>query len=480
MLDYARIAQLGQLDQYPAQNLRNTAVATGLWLNSPGGRYNGFLSFAANTVERQENGGLVELPDLTGEFQTPSSAQPFLVDTRRRHSNREWMLTQYLRFGGRSDTLGNSRRAFTLSHQFTLSQNTYRLSGPFTEGDTVYYNAFPFLVTDLRGFRNYTEHNYVENTFRISTYRLSRATRAAAARSQRDLVEVGLTHRFNKVRQEPSDSTINNLLLHGQLGFQPSERLRLVARGQLALLDQVGDYWAGGELFFDVGTVGQLRVEAYNQLYTPALFQERYNLTQETAWNENFRRTLETNLVGSYTLPQLGLQLGGGYHLLNNYIYFDTTGLPQQTTSPVNILQLWVEKSFRFGVINLRNRLLVQSADAEVLRLPSLLGEHSLYYDGRWFRVLLVNFGVDVRYTNRYRANYYNPITGFFQLQDRQETPFVPAIDAFFSLRVTRFRAFFKMENLNTAFFDDFFYLTARYPYPDTAFRLGIGWRLLD
>ncbi len=481
VLNYERIAQLGTLDQYPAQNLRNTDLGFGLWFRSKSDRYNGFLTVTAHTVERQENGGLRVLPNLESEFDIASSAQVFLQDTRRRHADRTGTYTHYLRFGGASDSTGISRRAFTLSHQIALNQSTYRLSGEAAIGDTAFYRRFPDLVTDERGFRNFTEYDYVKNTFRLSTFRLRRSAALGNATTQQDVLEVGLLQRYNRIRQEPSDSTVNNLLMLGKIGFTPNDRLRILIDGQLALLDQVGDYRISGELFFDIGAVGQLEVRAQNQLYTPALFFERYFLTQQLAWDRNFQKTLETNLTGTYRLPKLGIEVGGGYHLLTDYIYFDTTGLSEQSAEAVNIVQLWGAYTLRFGAFNLRNRLLLQSSNQDRLPLPELMGIHSLYYDGKWFRVLNVNLGVDLRYTNSYRAHYYNPITAQFQLQQRSEVPFVPSIDAFFSMRVTRFRAFFKLENAQTFINEnDFFFLTADYPYPDAAFRIGISWRLLD
>jgi len=98
--------------------------------------------------------------------------------------------------------------------------------------------------------------------------------------------------------------------------------------------------------------------------------------------------------------------------------------------------------------------------------------------------------GFDARYNTAYKPHYYNPFTGQFQLQNRQEVNFYPMVDAFFSMRVTRFRAFIKYENATSNFINDgeqrdvlksrSYFQTAQYLFPDAAIRFGISWRLLD
>lgn len=479
LIDYSRIAQLGDLDQYPAQKLRNTMIGTGMSLHSPNGRYRAFLSFTASTFEQQDNGGLRELPELDGDFDTPSSAEVFLQDARTRHAHREWMLTQFLQLGGSPDAGGQPRRAFTLSHQIGLNNSTYRLSAPFAAGDTAFYDRFPALFTDLRGARYYLRHRSLTNTFRLNTFRLSR--QADAPRTERDVVEVGLTHRYHDLQQEPVDSAVNNLLLHGRIGLRPGRRFRLLLNGQIGLLDQVGDYRIGGELGIDLGALGRLEVEAVSQLNSPTLLQRQFYLTQQLIWQNSFRNTLGSSLSGAYTDPFLGIRLGAGYHLISNHIYFGADALPAQLDGAVSILQFSAERHFRFGRFNLDNRLLLQYSDNDIIRLPRLFGEHSLYYDGKWFGVLNVNLGLDLHFVTAYRADYFNPFTGQFQLQNEQEVPFQPAVDAFFSMRVTKFRAFVKYANAQTLVSDTaLYYTTAFYPNPDAAVRIGISWQLLD
>lgn len=497
-LYYDRISQLGRFDQYPNQNSRNTSLGGGMWFHSNNDRYDGFLSIMANTIEQEDNGGLDSLPTTGGQFDDPSSAVVFLEDGQTRHSHRDLSYKHYYRFGGRADSTGNVRRAYTLSHRLRYRQSTYKFFDGYSVGDTLFYDRYPAFLTDARGARFFLSHREISNEFTLSTFKLDQIRSENAARNQRDLLEFGILHKYHNVDMDVRDSVVNNLFLTGRLNFRPGPALQLNTSAHLGILGNAGDYRFHGELLIDLQRFGSLKVNATNQLYRPTVLQDRYYLSRQPVWDNNFGTTLETNLTASYRLPWLDLEVGAGYHLINNYVYFDTTGLARQTGIPISITQLIIRKDFRVGNFHLDNTVALQQASEETIRLPGIFGKHSLYYTGNWFRVLDVKLGFDARYNTSYRPHYYNPFTGQFQLQDEQEVAFYPIVDAFFSMRVTRFRAFVKYENATTLLFSEptslvdpstttrdvlrsrAYYQTARYLFPDAALRIGVSWRLLD
>lgn len=481
VIDYRTITQEALGSQYPNQRNQTRALATGLWIHSKSGAYDGFISYAANTTNTEDNGGIVSLPETGGEFSSPATAEVLLNDGRSRHALREVMYTHYYRFGGKTDTTGTTSRAFTLSHQFDYDKNTYRFADTYGVADTGFYNRFPSLEVDLRGARYFVDQTTVENSFRLSTFKLADGDRQEG-RKQRDLVEVGITHRYNNIYQEPVDTIVNNLMLTGKIGLRPGKRLRLQIDALLALFDQAGDYRIKGQLDADFGKLGLLTLNLRNQLYQPTLLQERFYLFQEALYQKNLSKTLDTKLGANYYIPGIKLKLGAQYHLLTNYIYFDSTAAPLQADDALSILQFSAQKDFKVGSFSLLNRIVLQQTDDDILRLPNLFGKHSLVYNGKWFKnVLNVQLGVDLRYATNYQADYYNPFIAQFQLQDRQEVALFPALDAYFSMRVTRFRAFIKGENLTTIFQPaQRLFFSAFYPWPEAGIRFGISWRMLD
>ena len=65
-LDYRAITQEASGSQYPNQRNQTRALATRFWLHSKGGRYDGFISYAAKTTNAEENGGILSLPETGG------------------------------------------------------------------------------------------------------------------------------------------------------------------------------------------------------------------------------------------------------------------------------------------------------------------------------------------------------------------------------------------------------------------------------
>ena len=480
-LDYDRITQFGENSQYPNQNNRNTAFTNGLWYQSANGRYESFFTVAANTIQQEDNGGVSQEPALDGEFTSPSAAEVFLNDASTRYEFRDYGYQQYYRFGGGRDSIKGVRRSYTINHSIKYKNRLYKFSDDYSvTQDSGFYNQFPALLADPRGVRFFLRHRQLENEFRLATFKLDK--QQGKALNQRDLLEVGAVHTAHWIRQTGADTTLNNLFLTGRYRLNPNERLLVDLNAHLGLWDNAGDYRLNGRLFFDFKKLGQLEVQGINQLYSPNLMQHRLYLAERQVYRNNFDKTLSTTLKGRYRLPRFQLSVEARYHLLNNYIYFGTDGLPQQTGVPISIGQLVVEKNFNlFWNLHLDNLIALQQSSEDVLRLPTFFGKHSFYYAGRWFQSLNVRFGVDLRYNDTFFANYYNPVTGQFQLQDRQEVPLYPAADAFFSMRVTkRFRAFVRWENGTATLRDDFFYQTAFYPNPRAVVRIGIDWRFLN
>ena len=373
-------------------------------------------------------------------------------------------------------------RTYTLMHRLAYKKGTYRFSDISAFADSSYYKN---LLFDFRGLRHYVQTRKIENTFAISTFK-PRKPSADKVKQQSDFFEVGIRHSFNWIDEVAADSTVNNLFLTGKWNFAPNERLKVKTYAHIGLWDNAGDYRVSGEFFFDLKKLGQLKLNGINQLYRPELLQQRFYISQRNAWTNDFKPTLETNLSATYALPKWGFQASGQYHLLNNFIYFDTLATAQQTGAPLSIFQLILQQNFRFGNFHLDNVIILQQTTNDALNLPNLFSKHSFYYDGKWFkRKLQIKLGVDVRMNNSYFANTYNPLVGQFILQNKQKINFFPAVDASASIKVQQFRFFVKAENL-TRFFaetvgsiraDEQYYQAALYPIQNTRFRLGLGWK---
>ncbi|MCF8246297.1 MAG: putative porin [Saprospiraceae bacterium] len=526
-IEHRRINNLGA---YDTQKATTSSVATGMWYHPKKGNYDVYFSFVSNSIEQQDNGGAAE--DLSTAFFDAYQVDVHLANANTRYANRELAYTQYIRLNGRrkvgSSTVGSGqsepgspkdslstrltnsskidsashrpsstasnpqsairnpqpKRAFTLYHQIAWHKDSYKFSD--TSPDSTFYGDF---MVDKRGLRHYLEVRKLENTFKLQTFKLHQQTTDSTSNralpKESDLLEIGLVHRLNFLKQEPVDTgAIQNLFLTARLNFSPGDRLRLNTYAHLGIGANAGDYRVSGELFLNLKKIGTLRLEAVNQLYSPSLLPQRFYVTQEEMWKNDFGKTLETSLSGTYSLPQFKFSVGGKSHLLNNLVYFDEAGRPQQSGT-FSILQLTAKKDFTLGPLHLDNSAYLQQTTSDVLPLPQFYSKHSLFLEGKIFKkVMLTKIGVDARLTAAYTPPSYNPLIGQFELQDTQSLPFTPLLDAFLSVRVKTFRFFFKIENVLATPLRTYYYQTADYPMPfgytNGGMRLGISWRLVD
>lgn len=475
-MDYKRMSQLGQSTQYPHQNGRNTGFNTGFWYHAKNNKYDGYFSYVSNTIEQENNGGIAVEPATNAEFSSPSSAQVFLSNesARTRYANQTFAYTHYYKLGGGTDSLGNTKRAFTLSHEAAYTNAQYKFSD--TSPDSTYYQHFQ--INDI-GLRHFIRNRKISNAFKISTFRLR--DDGTKAKKQRDLIEAGLVYDINFLNQEPIDSVVNNLFLTGKIKFNPNENLSINTYAHLGILANAGDYRLNGELFFNLKKIGSLKAEFINQAYSPTLIEEGFYVSQRSFWKQDLKKTISTSLVGTISIPKLRTDISVQNHLLNNYVYFDTLSIAQQISSPVNVLQLIVNQDFVFFNVHLDNHVVLQETAGDVIRLPRFYSTHRLYYGGMLFKnALEAQIGAEVRLNSNFFADTYQPLTGQFHLQDERAVELYPALAAFLSLKVEKFRFFIKAENLTDLLTDKFFYQTAYYAEPVFFVRFGLSWRFIN
>lgn len=376
-------------------------------------------------------------------------------------------------------------RSYTISHRIAYKKGIYKFSDTAPAADSLYWKN---LWLDERGLRHYLITRKIENKIAISTFKPSKS-KYSKAQNQSDFFEVGIRHAFNWVNEEAADSTINNLFLTGKWNFAPSERLKVKTYAHLGLWDNAGDYRISGDLFFDLKKIGQLKLSGVNQLYSPSILQQRFYISQRSAWNNDFKPTLETSLSATYAIPKFGFQATGKYNLINNLIYYDTLVTPQQEGAPASIFQLILEQNFTLRKFHLDNVIVLQQTTNDALSLPSFFSKHSFYYQGKWFkRALQIRIGVDLRMNNNYFANSYNPLVGQFYLQDSKKMEFFPAVDTNLSIKVKQFRFFVKMENMTRLFGDllgsvpkDYqYYQVNSYPMQNNRLRFGLAWKFVN
>ncbi len=480
------IRQLGVARQYPRQRLEQAAVGTGLWWDAPSGNYDGFLYFTSNSTQTEENGGVITPPVVSDGAiggVSPQTATVFLPDrASTRHAHKTVGYLQQLKLFQNDSIPKEGERNFTATHKIELQFNSYKFSDNF---DVTSENArrayYGDLLTDSRGIRVFIRHNMLQNTFQLSTFRKATQQKDEIA-TEKDRIQVGLTHKIHFVEQDGLDTVLNNLLLTGRIDFRLKNRIQLNTYGHLDFLDNRGDFRLRGDLLLNVGKIGQLSATFINQAYQPSLVQDQFYVAQRSVWNNSFKKTFETSLQGNLSLPSLKLTISGSNHLISNYIYFDTDAKPKQLDDLLNVVQISIQHQLKVGIIHFHNILTSQATNQAVFRTPNWFTKHSLFIESKLFKkVLEFQIGIDLRMNQNYLANYYQPLIGQFQLQENQEIAVYPMLDAFLNLKVNDLRFFLKTESLVNIFQPEkLYYEVAQYPYPLYYLRFGLDWRFVN
>ena len=477
-LDFERQNYLGTNTLYPNQQLRNTMISVGLWKKTKDKKYQAFLNFSANTFEHQDNGGIYSEPIRNNATITgPATASVVLSSAENRQSDRAYSLIHFYQLN--DPKKGDNR--FLLQHEFKYQRDKYKFFSDYSIADDTFYTWFPDYLTDDRGMRSYMEHFSTENEFKVIFTQVDK-NKSTPQSTVSNLLEAGIMHTHHKIQLEPNGAEIyHDLFLKGRWKSRFAKRFIIDTYAHLGLANQAGDYEIRSQLKVELGKAGIFEGRFMNRLYSQQYIEKNYALTSVYLWNNDFKRTLETQLGASYSIPGIHFDVSANYYLISNFIYFDKLAIPQQSDALLNILQLTATKNFKLGSFGLDNTIGIQNISEPILSLPALFGKHSLYYSGRWFKVLDVKVGVDLRYTDTYYAPYYQPTIGQFIIQDRQENEIYPNLDAWFNMRVSSFRFFLRYENItNLIITDRLYYTTAYYPYPYDGFRFGIKWKLTN
>lgn len=227
------------------------------------------------------------------------------------------------------------------------------------------------------------------------------------------------------------------------------------------------------------GTGLQLRLNYLQQ--QPAYFLTQYS-SNHFRWLYDLNQVIIRNAGVDFTWDKAHLLVSLDHTSINRFAYLDTLSQPVQSGGEVSVQSVRVNHSLKFGKFYLQTTGIVQNKGGEdILRLPLVIVHETFAYQDKWFKEkLLVRMGVDLFYNTSFYANAYNPALAQFYLQNQKQIGGYPYLDFFFSFKIKKFRAFFKLEHFNSGLMGYEYYQTLHYPSNDRAFRYGISWAFLD
>lgn len=471
-------------------------------------RYESFLIFMMNKNAASANGGLrdvKEINDLSGgslssaySLQTrlgdasSLSPNPFLtaVYTGNVYKENTFIYRHQYDFGQKDSLQVNDStliRLFyarlRLQHTFMVQGNNYQyidINADSTNYDTLFHYKMP-QAGDTVSFKD--KWSIVTNEFAVLTY--------PDKKNQSQFLKLGAgLQLLNGTFGDTSSRSYHDVYLLGEYRNRTrNQKWDMELKGQLyANGMHAGDYGAWASLQRDVSkNLGTLALGASNVNRTPSfIFDPMTNFY--IANKQSFKKENYTRLFATYANPKLKLILNGEYYLVNNYTYCDSFFNVNQETSLFNVLHVSAEKAFKLSkYFNWYVEAhLQQTTGNPPVHVPLFLMRNRLAFEGNFYKNLFLSTGIEVRYYTNYKADNYSPFIGQFFTQNSYTTSNSPDVSIFFDFRIKTFKAFLRLENINTVnpsegySFTKYNFVAPLYPAQGLWARLGIWWTFIN
>lgn len=486
--------------QYNYQESKNSLVS--LYSNYNKNELKIHAGFIANSIQNNENGGIIEEDSVSITDKETEYLKPYLSKTSSKFTNSYFFATGEYRFGRyiKTDTLPpveseteENQAATATSELFKpligvmYSVEYQRHYKQFVDEEDTTNTFFPNTYMGHDYIKDSIRFNKISNIFQIKQYENPDRKTSFGKRAfiGQEFAKVTYPGTNPGMYFRPQIVKYSNVYIGGGIFRQTGNFWTWNAEGKFYVLGRnIGQTEISGVISKPLhilnDSLAALTVRGTIANLVPDYFQEEFT-SNHSRWNNNLSMEQNMTVKGSFEMPKYNLKLGANYALINNYIYYDTLGIPAQTNEELLVLSAFVDKDFRVRNLHLRTRLLYQKASNDkYIHLPDFSAFVSAYYQFVVSKVLYTQLGVDTRYYTSYYSDAYDPSTGLFYLQNEKKTGNFPYIDAYASLRLKRTRFFFKMINIGTSFLNGEYYTTPHYPMNRMTFRFGVAWSFYD
>ncbi|RYZ26675.1 MAG: hypothetical protein EOO10_14900 [Chitinophagaceae bacterium] len=495
------------------QKNNHNSIQLTSWYQSPNKRYNNYFVVLNNKIQASENGGIKSNQDYLEDplyqrsrFTIPTNlggdptfgADPFSsnVVTGRKEKEFNLLLRQQYDLG-RKDSLVTDSTVIPLFYprqrfEHTLKYGSYDytyLDVPSSgrvnnKPDSAYYDSL-YSIHLPPGFDSvFLQDRWKEFSNDFSIYQFPDAN------NLQQYIKLGAELQLISGQLKASNPSLYNIVAHGEYRNRTkNQKWDINASGRLHTAGyNSGDYHAFISLqrllSKDLGTL-QVGFENINR--SPSFkYDQRSSFYLDAP--KSFGKENTLHFFAGYFIPKLGLQLNGDYYFFTNYLYLNSYKNFAQESAVFNLLRVSGAKTFRLNRSwNLHSEVYVQQkAGGAQVNVPLLFTRNRLAYEGRVFRNLNISAGLEMRYHTPYKADNYSPVLGQFFYQDTITISNRPDLHAYLHMRIRTFKAFVRVENLNSASTNGGFGFNKNslaapyYPMPGMLFRLGIYWTFVN
>lgn len=470
-------------------------------------RYTNYFVLLGNKLQSAENGGIQDTadylndPDYKDRFNIDTKlggSDPFSsnffstnINTGNKYSLFTGLLRQQYDFGKKDSIVTDSTviplfyPRLRFEHTLQLDQHKYNFVD--NNADSLYYKRY--YDTSLRKpkdtFLLAEKWQTLTNDFSIYQF--------PDAKNLNQFIKLGVMLQTISGELSSGKTTFINTAGHAEYRNKTRNLLwDIEANGKLFFTGfNAGDYQAHISLQRLLGKkIGYIQLGFENTSRTPSFIFDSRSSFYLLHTVKNFKKENNTHLFASYFLPSFKFRLTGHYYLATNYTYFTNYKDPEQESALFNVLQIVLEKTIKIGKRwNWHTDIYFQQVIGNApVNVPAIFTRSRIGYEGNLgFKNLDIAIGAEIKYRAPYKADGYSPVLGQFSYQDTItiENP-LPDIAAYLHFRIRPFKAFVRVENLNTAQNQDGFGFTRNnlvapgYALPGLQLRLGIYWSFVN
>ena len=470
-------------------------------------RYSLYGMYFSNKIQSSENGGIQNdslLNDFrfTNRFLIPTrlsgeanpQRNPFntRVTTGNVYTDKTFLLRQQYDFGQSDSLVVNDSTVirlfyprFRLQHTFTYTARSFEFRDLYTgTNKTKYYDTFFNVQLTNNAFAFNDKWNDLQNDFSIISF--------PEKNNLNQFIKAGAT--FQNLSATFADSIQfkdYNIFLNAEYRNRTrNQKWDVETSGSIYVNGlNSGDYSARADLKRYISKkIGYLQLGFQNVNRSPSfLYQNQGSFP--VFFSGSLNKENITKINGSIVNNATNTALSAEYFLVSNYTYFDSFFTARQQSSLFNVLHISAKKSFKLGrKLHLYAEVhLQQTAGNAPVNIPLFFTNNRLVFEGIYYKNMTYAYGFEIKYHSPYKADNYSPFLGQFFYQNNFTVNNRPEVNAFFDFRIKTFKAFLRIENLNTigtnvgSFGFNKNNLAAQY-YPQQGLwiRIGIWWTFIN
>ncbi len=227
--------------------------------------------------------------------------------------------------------------------------------------------------------------------------------------------------------------------------------------------------------------LGELKLEGRYLIYSPNLIQRHFS-GELFQWTNNFGNQKALQVTGSYKLEKgsFTLEPAIAYKQLQNYIYFDQNGAPDQLSTTEVVINPECYIGWSPGRFKMFNRTTGFSSSNDVLRAPALFNHTRIYFESILYSSPF-QIGVDTYFRSSWSPYGYVPVTQQFALQEEFVANSYLLGDIFFNIKLKYARVFVKFNHFNQGMMSqDGYFMAPNYAGLQRLFVFGVKWEFFD